>query len=243
MRQKRTWILLAVVLLLTAIFVPTSYADVTAPAAAAQTVKTLEITGTGRISYSYDTAQLTLGVSEIADSPSTAFKAMSEKITKVVASAQAKGIASANLKTGNLSLYPEYDWSKDGAQTLRGYRATNTVTIKVTDLTQVASIMEAAVNSGANQVQGVSFSLSDQGALQGKALDAAIDDARAQADRIAKKLGTSVKGVQKVSVMNQSGPIGPVFYAAERSASAGSPAIFGGSGEYTVSVSIVYELQ
>jgi uncharacterized protein YggE len=242
MRQKRTWVLLAVVLLLTAIIVPTSYAEVTTPAPAAQTIKTMEITGTGRVSYSYDTAQVTLGVSELADSPSAAFKAMTEKITKVVASASAKGIMDANLKTGNLSLYQETEW-KDGVQTIRGYRATNTVTIKVKDLTQVASIMEMAVTAGANQVQGVTFSLADPSVLEGQAIDAAIDNARAQADRAAKKLGTSVKGVQKVTVMNQSGPIGPMYMKGMDYSTGSSPAVYSGSGEYNVSVAIVYEIQ
>jgi uncharacterized protein YggE len=242
MRQKRTWILLAVVLLLTAIIVPTSYADVTTSAPAAETMRTLEITGTGRVSYTYDTAQLTLGVTELADSPSVAFKAMTEKITKVVASASAKGITDANLKTGTLSLYQETEW-KDGVQTIRGYRATNTVTIKVKDLTQVASIMETAVSAGANQVQGVTFTLADPSALEGQAIDAAIDNARAQADRAVKKLGTSVKGVQKVTVMNQSGPIGPMYMKDMAMSTGSSPAVYSGSGEYSVSVSIVYEIQ
>ncbi|HLO03560.1 MAG TPA: SIMPL domain-containing protein [Symbiobacteriaceae bacterium] len=244
MRQKRTWILLAVVLLLTAIFVPTSYAEGTA-STVSQTVKTLEITGTGRISYTYDTAEITLGASELADSPTAAFKAMSEKINKVVAAMKAKGITEADLKTGYLNLNQEYDW-KDGAQTLRGYRATNTLTIKVKDLNQVPAIMEAAVNAGANQVQGVNFSLANPGALEGQATDAAIDNARAQADRAAKRLGLTVAGVQKVQVFNQSGPTPPIIYRSEMKSAAmadGGAAVYGGNGEYTASVSIVFELK
>ncbi|HLO03559.1 MAG TPA: SIMPL domain-containing protein [Symbiobacteriaceae bacterium] len=239
--RKRTWILLAVVLLLTAIFVPNSYAEGTAPAAS-QTVKTLEITGTGRIAYSYDTAQITLGVSEVADSPTGAFKAMSEKINKVVSSTKAKGIAESSLKTGTLNLFQEYDW-KDGVQTLRGYRATNTVTIKVKDLAQVPAIMEAAVSAGANQVQGVNFSLSDPGALEGQALDAAIDNAKAQAERVAKRLGTSVRGVQKVQVLGSSGPIISYGMTSKAEAPMAAPSVYGGQGDYSVSVSIVFELQ
>jgi uncharacterized protein YggE len=103
--------------------------------------------------------------------------------------------------------------------------------------------METAVTAGANQVQGVSFSLSDPSVLEGQATDAAIDNARAQADRAAKRLGTSVKGVQKVTVMNQSGPIVPM-YAKDMAYSTGSsPAVYSGSGEYSVAVSIVYEIQ
>jgi uncharacterized protein YggE len=241
MLKKRAWILLAVVLLLTAVFVPSSFAETGAPTAS-QTVKTLEITGTGRVAYSYDTAEITLGVSEMADSPTAAFKAMSEKINKVVATTKAKGIAEANLRTGYLSLNPEYDW-KEGVQTLRGYRATNTVTVKVKDLAQVPAIMEAAIAAGANQVQGVNFSLSNQSTIEGQALEAAIDDARAKADRAAKKLGTSVRGVQKVQVMGNSGPIYGYGMAVKAEAMGGAPSVYGGQGEFAVSVSIVFELQ
>lgn len=240
--RKRTWILLTVVLLLTAIFIPTSYAAETASTAAAQTVKTLEITGMGRISYAFDTAEITLGVSEIADSPTAAFQAMSEKINAVVATAQKKGIQEKGLRTGNLSLYQEYDW-KDGVQSMRGYRATNTVTIKVTDLSQVPVIMEAAVNAGANMVQGVEFTLSDPEGLQGRAIDAAIDDAKAKAERVAKQLGTKVLGVQKVQVMGNSGPIVSFGMGVKSEAPMAAPAVYGGQGDYTVSVMIVFELQ
>lgn len=241
--RKRSWILLTVVLLLTAIFVPNTYAEGTTPAAAAsQTVKTLEITGVGRISYAYDTAEITLGVSEIADSPTAAFKAMSAKINSVVSTAQTKGINQAALKTGNLSLYQEYDW-KDGVQTVRGYRATNTVTIKVKDLSRVPELMEAAVNAGANMVEGVRFSLSDPGALEGQALDAAIDNAKAQAERVAKRLGTSVRGVQKVQVLGNSGPVVTYNLTARAESAAMAPSVYGGQGDYSVSVSIVFELQ
>lgn len=239
--RKRTWILLTVVLLLTAIFVPSTYAAETASTAAAQTVKTLEITGTGKISYSYDSAEITLGVSELADSPTAAFKAMSEKITKVVATAQAKGIQEKGLRTGNLSLYQEYDW-KDGVQTMRGYRATNTVTIKVSDLSQVPAIMEAAVNAGANMVQGVEFTLSDPEGLQGRAMDAAIDNAKAQAERVAKRLGTTVRGVQKVQVLGNYGPMVTYGMNVKAEMAAGAPPVYGGQGDYSVSVSIVFEL-
>lgn len=242
MRTKRTWIMLAVVLLLTAVFVPTSYAEGTA-SAVSQTVKTLEITGTGRISYAYDTAEITLGASEMADTPTAAFKAMSEKINKVVAAMKAKGITESDLKTGYLNLNQEYDW-KDGTQNLRGYRATNTLTIKVKDLNQVPAVMEAAVNAGANQVQGVNFSLANPDALQDQATDAAIDNARAQAERAAKRLGLTVAGVQKVQVYNQS-PM-PMPYLTARSAvmdAAGAPSVYGGSGEFSASVLIVFELK
>lgn len=235
MKLKRSWILLAAVLLLTAIFAPATYAEGVAAAAA----KTIEITGTGRVAYSYDQAEITLGVSELADSPTAAFKAMSEKINKVVAAAKAKGIAEADLKTGYLNLHQEYDW-KDGTQILRGYRANNTLTIKVKDLARVPEVMEAAVEAGANTVQGVNFSLSKPEALQEKATDAAIESARAQADRAAKRLGLSVIGVQKVYLMGQGAPM-PIPYAKMAMDQAGG-GIFAGQGEYAVSVNVVYEI-
>jgi uncharacterized protein YggE len=117
----------------------------------------------------------------------------------------------------------------------------------VKDLNRVPAIMEAAVAAGANQVQGVSFKLADPGALEGQAIDAAIANARAQADRAAQKLGLKVVGVQKVQVHPSAGPVMPRPYAAEMSKvaldSAARPAVFGGDGEYTASVSIVFELQ
>ncbi len=218
--------------------------------APAQPQRTLDVTGRGTLVVKYDTAEITVGVTELKEASGAAFAAMSTSMDRVVAALKAKGVKETDLKTGTLSLNAEYDW-KDGQQLLRGFRATNTLVITTKNLDKVAELVQVAVEAGANQLQGVRFKVEDTDALLNQALDAAADDARAKADRVAARLGTKVSGVYRITVID--GDRGPIIYDAYRAeagyatkamaAAAPAPAVYAGNSEYTATVSVTFELQ
>lgn len=213
----------------------------------AATQRTLDVVGQGTVVMKYDTASLSFGVSELGATAVEAYAAMSAKMHEAAHVVQQKGIKPEQIKTGNFSIYAEYDWTQEGGQRLKGYRATNTVTVTTQKLDQVAELMQAVVGAGVNQIHGINFSVKDQEALIEQALDLAVDNAKARAERVAKRLGTSVAGVYKVNVNHYGG--GPVAYdtrsmKAEASMLAGAPApVFSGEGEISVTVSVTFELR
>jgi uncharacterized protein YggE len=206
--------------------------------------RTVEVTGRGTVSIKYDTALVTFGVSAIKDSPSAAYDAMSASINSVVAAVQAEGVKADDLKTGVLSLNAEYDWVQNEGQRLRGYRATNTITLTTQQLDKVAKLAQVVVAGGANQLQGISFTVKNLDAVIDQATDAAVDDAKARADRVAKRLGTSVQGVMRVTVGDAGGPPRPPIYAAADAKATAAPApIFSGTSEMTITVNATFELK
>lgn len=206
--------------------------------------RTLKVTGQGMVQVNYDTATITVGISALAKDPKGAYEAMSANINRVADQMKAAGIKEADLQTGTLSLYEEYNYTEKGRESV-GYRANTTLAITTKDLNQVADLVQLAVASGANQLQGVRFSLDDQGEAVATALDVAVDDARQKAERLAQRLGTKIVGVASVEVM-QSAPIVP--YPMPEMARAGSVAmdaaqIYAGTETITATVSITFELQ
>jgi uncharacterized protein len=208
-------------------------------------VRTMDVTGKGTVAVKYDTANITFGVSELKASPTEAYDAMSADVNQAVAALKAEGVKDDDMKTGVLSLNAEYDWTQDQGQRLKGYRATNTITATTQQLDKVAKLIQVAVSNGANQFQGVNFTVKDLDAAMDQATDIAVDDAKAMADRVAKRLGSRVQGVMKVNVGGADIPRPPVVYAAEAKmmAPTGAPApVFSGSSEVTVTVSVSFEL-
>ena len=96
--------------------------------------------------------------------------------------------SSARVPTSTVSYYlsPVYNNPPPGQNaSIIGYMVTNTVEVTLTDLSQVGKVIDTAIQSGANRVQGVSFDLQDRNPVVAQALKTAAGRARSQADAIA----------------------------------------------------------
>ncbi|HYG58623.1 MAG TPA: SIMPL domain-containing protein [Symbiobacteriaceae bacterium] len=207
--------------------------------------RTLDVTGQGKLTVKYDTAEITLGFSEVHETATGAYSAMGGAMDKVSNAVKAKGVKEDDIRTGALNLTQEWDWTKEGGRVLKGYRATNTIVITTQKLESAAELIQTAVESGANEIQGVRFTIKNTDALMNQALDLAVADAKAKAERVAGKLDAKIVGVYKVSVMD--GGRSPIVYdapmAMEAKAMAVSVPVFGGTGEYSAMVSVTFEIQ
>jgi uncharacterized protein len=99
----------------------------------------------------------------------------------------------AEFQTMNYSVYPNYRTQRDGGKpTIVGYQANNTVEIRLNDVSAAGKVIDAATKSGANQIQGVHFSVRDEQKLRGEALAKAAVQARANAAALASSVGLKV---------------------------------------------------
>jgi len=204
---------------------------------------TISVTGQGTVVVPYDTAQIHVGVSALENSPLKAFQQMAANMNKVVEALRAAGVKDEDLKTGTLTLSPEYDWTQEG-QKLRGYRATNMLIVTTRQLDQVAALVQAAVDAGANQLHGITFLVKDTAKAMAQAMDLAIDDAKAKAERAAARLGMTVGRPVQVHVSD--GGYVPIPRAVlDVAAGKGGETVpvFQGTEEFTVTVNITFELR
>jgi uncharacterized protein len=188
-----------------------------APVASAATPRTITVDGSGTVSTVPNQADFTFGVSATARTATGALHANAAQMTKVIAALRAQGVAAADLQTAQISLSPNRN---DNGDRILNYTATNSVTARVRSIAKSGPVVDAAVNAGANEVDGPSLTSADARVLSQQALKAAVADARQRAQAIAAAAGVRLGAVQSVSEQSTSTP---VPYAAAKASAVGTP--------------------
>src|SRR3954447_17319294 len=153
------------------------------------------VSGEGSVTSVPDRAQVSFGVSTVAKTASAALRGNAAEMTKVIAAVKGQGIAAPDIKTEVVSLSPRY--SQNGDEIV-GYEATNSVLATIRNLDKAGAVIDAAVEAGANQVNGPNLTRGDQTSLYKAALRAAIANARAKAQTIAKASGLHLRRITAV---------------------------------------------
>jgi uncharacterized protein YggE len=160
---------------------------------------TISVAGSGKVVVVPDLATVTLGVVIERDTARAAREAAAASMTKVVAAIKKLGIDEKDIATANVSLSPVYNYPNNQAPKIRGYQLQNTVSVTVRDLDKLSDVLDNGVAAGATSVDGISFDVADRAAAEAKAREAAVTDAKAKADTLAKGLGVGITGVASVS--------------------------------------------
>ena len=173
-------------------------ASVLCLAAAAQTVvpkRVVRASGQASISVEPDQAMVNAGVTSKAPTAAEAASQNAIQVDKVLAELRRVLGANAGLKTINYSLSPEYEHKAGEPARLVGFTANNTVQVTINDLSLIGTVIDAAMTAGATNVHGLRFTLQDPEPLRRRALAAAAQQARENAQAIAAGLGEQVGAV------------------------------------------------
>lgn len=206
-------------------------------------VNSISVSGYGEASGQPDVAHITVGV-DVTD-PDVG-KAVTENNARVEAVRQAvldAGIAAEDIQTVGFSVWPEdkYDPQSGMPSGERTYHVSNQLSIKVRDLSKAGSVIDVALDAGANTVHGLSFAVEDSDGLEAEARVNAIADARAKAAQIAEALGVTLGDA--IMVTDGYAPSGPILMYPEMAAAdgvgmGGGSAVPVSPGQLTVSQSI-----
>lgn len=146
-----------------------------------------------------DRVSIQIGVTTQAATAGEASSQNAKQSSAVMAELKQQLGAAAEFQTSNYSLYPMYKTQRDGGKpTISGYQANNTVEVRLNDVTLAAKAVDSATKSGANQIQGVNFSMRDEQKLRGEALAKAAVQARANAEAMAKAMGMRIVSILKI---------------------------------------------
>ena len=141
-----------------------------------------------------DTATITLSVLTQSAQAVTAQQENARK-SKAVADAVKAASASAEIKTSDYGLQPQYDYRDNRLPKIVGYDARNSVIVTMTDLQAVGAVIDAASGAGANSIGGIAFNLKQTSPARGQALAEATQQAMNKANSIAQALGGRVSRV------------------------------------------------
>ena len=179
------------------------------PAAVYAVSQGLTTHGHGEIKVKPDIARLTADVLTHDRHQEQAVQDNARRMTALVVAIKGMGIADKDIQTQSYTVSPQYDYT-NGQTHLTGYQVTNSVQVTLRDLKQVGTLIDTATQAGANQLDGVSYDLSDRTAAQDKALALAVADAQRRAATMASALGMPLGNPLSLSDGEQS-PIQPIF--------------------------------
>jgi len=144
------------------------------------------VTGVGEVPVVPDIAVLSIGVQAQKDTVAEAQQAAVGAMNGVMGVLDTYNIEEKDIQTQQFSIQPVYRWD-NGEQTLLGYSVTNIVIVKIRDIDDAGSIIDAAVAAGGDytRVNSISFTVDEPEAYYEDARQEAMQDAEAKAKQLA----------------------------------------------------------
>ncbi len=212
----------------------------TVGAASAQTLPSpnLHLSAYGEVKAAPDRAAISVGVQTLAPTAAQAMAQNRERMAKVMAMLMKQGLAARDIQTSSIDLNAQYSYVQNEPPKLTGYQASNAVTIMVNDLPRLGPVLDAVVEAGVNQVNGISFGFKNAQGLEDAARLAAVKALKAKADLYAGATGN--RSVRLVSLSEGGGSPEPrpiaLMAMAKMGADGGSTPVSG--GELTVRIDV-----
>ena len=205
------------------------------------TKTTLTVVGYGLVRYNPDSLSVSFTMVGQGTSAEEALTRCSEKTVAVINLLKSLGISEEDMKTSYINVYPVYDWEAKPPRII-GYQAEYSLSVVVRDIQMASKVIDNAVKAGADRINGVTFTLSSgkEDELKMGAIKAAVEDARAKANIIAKTLGLKILSIESISLSSTEVPT-PIPLYREQVATATIP-ILPSQGEITATVTLVYIL-
>lgn len=203
----------------------------------------INVNGEGKIKVVPDQVSISATVETKGNNAKDIKKQNDEKIDAVLKFIKKMNIPTADFKTKQVSLNPQYDYEKKKTS----YNAVQTIEIILKDLTKYDELMEGLVQQGINRIDKVSFESSKLAQYQSEARKIAIKDAKAKAEDYVSVLGQKVGKAITISDNSQIYQPQPM-YAGMRmkesaDASASNETLAIGEIEITANVSVSFVLE
>ena len=161
---------------------------------------TIQVTGQAKVSKAPDRVYIDIGVTTQAPESEAATTQNAGRVSAVIAAVRRAAGADVQLTTTQYSVSPNYKYPREGGTpTITGYTASNVVQVRLDDLGRVGRVIDAGTQAGSNNVQDIRFALRDEEMPRAEALREAAENARRDADALARALDLRIVRVLAVS--------------------------------------------
>lgn len=214
-----------------------SAAAATPPGSAAPPAITARAVGT--VVAAPDTTTVVLGVETRDRSATAALAANSERANAVIGVLQGAGLAPADIRTSQLSVYPT---TAPETGRITGYEVTNQVTATLHDIAVAGTVIDQAAGAAGDaiRVQSIDFSIADESAARAEARADAVRRALTQAQQLADAAGVGLGPVRSIVEVTGEPPM-PYRAEADLAQRAAVP-VQPGDQELSVTVEVVHEI-
>ena len=211
---------------------------------AAPDARTVSVSGTGEVTADADLAVISVSVVARADTADAARRQVASDVGNMREALRDAGVADDAVETASYHISPEYRNGEKGAElTVTGYRAVHAFTIEVAP-DDAGSVVDAAVANGADRVDGVRFTLTDEtrADLRADAIERAMSAARADAEAVAAAEGLELDGLRSASTRPDYLPYADVRYENAAGGAGASTAFEPGPVTVTADVQVTYDV-
>jgi uncharacterized protein YggE len=208
-------------------------------------VPSITVVGEGEVLVQPDQANVALGVTTEAEKASDAVQENSQRMAQLLKTLRGLNIPDKHLQTSRFTVSPKQTYDRTGKQPPKivGYTVTNQVNVKVLEVARLGAILDAVVQAGSNQIQGVSFSLAEPAPHVDQARRKAMADALHRAELYAGE--ASLKLGKPLLIQEQSVSVPrPIFAGAELRAApmAAEVPIAQGEQSLTAHITVTYAI-
>ncbi|CAA2099890.1 26 kDa periplasmic immunogenic protein [Methylobacterium bullatum] len=167
------------------------------------------VTGRARAETPPDFASVEIGIEAKGATPAAALDGASNVVRALIALSAGFGVGESDIGTTAVTLTQATREVRqpDGSITEKpdGYRAANSVRVRLADMGKLGELMRKALDAGANRIEGVAFGLKDPNAAEATVQVAAMKDAVAQAGRLAEAAGVKLGAALLIQTTPQGG--------------------------------------
>lgn len=225
------------------------------PLASAQTpvpeqhVRTISVSGTGRVTATPDSADIFFGIESRNEDLSMAQDEVSKTTETLTSTLTENGVAADDIQTAAYEIMPVNEYDDEGNfERVDHYLVTLALKVTVRDIEQVGAILDQGVTAGATYVGSISFYVDDPAPYMGQAREAAINEARTKADDYARLSGAIITGVYSVQETSSPDPAAQDYSLEEAQMAADaemarSVPVSPGTTEIVVTVDVVYSIE
>jgi uncharacterized protein YggE len=203
--------------------------------------RTITVNGVGTVSITPDTAYVRVGVDVVNASLSEALSSARTGMEAVMAALTEAGIAPEDIATDQYSVFREDRFDPASNASSNVFRVINIVRVTVRNIDQVADILNAAVDAGANAINSVDFGALDVRPTETSARTLALDDARARATELAAAVGGTLGEV--ISIQETGGFVPFDQFGRGMGGGGGAGPVSPGSLQVSVSLVVTFALQ
>lgn len=211
----------------------------------ADDVRRVSVSGTGQVSAQPDRATVVLGVEARKPKIEDARAQVNRTVDAVLRLTHDQKIDPKYVRATRLTVEPEYDWNNQNRErTLLGYHVARQIQVELRDLDKLGVLLERAIDLGVNQIGDPQLDSTRRAELEREAMTSAVQDARQNAEVIARAAGAKLGAVRTVSASSGfvPSPVPMRAMAMKAADSAASDTYKSGEMSFTANVQAEYDL-
>lgn len=220
-----------------------------APSAAEREYKepVIVVSGEGDAAAAPDLAIVSLGVAETRKTAREALDVANRAMSAVIDAAK-QGIAPRDLQTSGLAIQAQYSYqqNEDGTPkppVLTGYMVSNSLTLRIRDLSKLGAIIDRAVTLGVNQGGDIRFANENPAKTMTEARKEAVKNAIDKARTLAEAAGVKLGRILEITESGNADVPRPLMSARMAKEAADAVPVKAGENSYSVNVSVTFAIE